>query len=84
MARWRTPPLVERKKLLEEKKYYERQGVQMPLIHLTDEKPQTTPQQQIQLELPLEWSHHATPEPLLKVSEPCTNQTQYQLLTKNK
>ena len=37
--------------------------------HLSTEVPPT------QLELPLEWNRHVTLEPLLKVSEPCTNQT---------
>jgi hypothetical protein len=50
----------------------------------TDEKPQSTEACPTQLELPLGWIAHDTQERLLKVSEPCTNPTQFQLSTKKK
>jgi hypothetical protein len=48
------------------------------LQNLIDEKPPSTEAPPIQLELPLEWSHHNTQEHLLKVLEPCTKAMQSQ------
>jgi len=48
------------------------------LHSLIDEKHLNTEVPPTQLELPLEWNRHVTLEPLLKVSEPCTSQTQSQ------
>lgn len=48
------------------------------LTNLTDGKPPSTEAPPIQLELPLEWSHHSTREHLLKVLEPCTKATRSQ------
>lgn len=48
---------------------------QETLQNLTDEKRPNTQVPPTQLELPLEWTAHVTPEPLLRVSEPCTKVT---------
>lgn len=48
------------------------------LQNLIDEKPPSTEVPPTQLELPLGWNRHITPEALLKVSEPCTKATQSQ------
>jgi len=43
------------------------------------ERHPTTQAAPVQLELPLEWNRHVTPEPLLKVSEPCISPMPYLL-----
>ena len=76
MDQWHTLSQAERKKLLEEKTKSIRQGVPATLRSLLDEKHPSMQASPVQLELPLEWTHHVTQEPLSKVSEPCTNPMQ--------
>lgn len=61
----------ERKRLLEALDKLSRQFDQT-LQNLIDETPMSTEVPPTQLELPLEWNRHTTPEALLKVSEPST------------
>jgi len=61
----------ERKRLLEALDKLSRQFDQT-LQNLIDETPRSTEVPPTQLELPLEWNRHTTPEALLKVSEPST------------
>lgn len=69
-----TQRVEERKRLLDALDRLSREFDQT-LQNLIDEKHLSTEVPQIQLELPLEWTRHSTPEPLLKVSEPCTKVT---------
>ena len=85
MDLYATLPPVERKKVLEEKLRLAKLGVYMDLSDIVSAGvPMTTLHVPIQLELPLEWTRHATPEHLLKVLEPCTNQMQSQLSMKKR
>ena len=85
MDRYAMMSREERSVVMREKLRLAREGIFMSLSELVSVGVcLSTPNVPIQLELPLEWNRHVTPEPLLKVSEPCTNQTQSQLLTKNK
>jgi len=72
-----TARVAERKRLLAALDKLSRQFDQT-LQNLIDESQYTTEVPPTQLELPLEWNRHTTPEPLLKVSEPCTKATQFQ------
>jgi len=75
----------ERSVVMREKLRLAREGIFMSLSELVSVGVcLSTPHVPIQLELPLEWSRHVTPEPLLKVSEPCTSQMQFRSSTKNK
>ena len=69
-----TQQVAERKRLLDALDKLSRQFDQT-LQSLIDETPLNTEVPPTQLELPLEWNRHVTPEPLLKVSEPCTKAT---------
>ena len=69
-----TQQVAERKRLLDALDKLSRQFDQT-LQSLIDETPLNTEVPPTQLELPLEWNRHVTPEPLLKVSEPCTKVT---------
>lgn len=64
----------ERKRLLDALDKLSREFDQT-LQNLIDEKHLSTEVPPTQLELPLEWTRHNTPDPLLKVSEPCTKVT---------
>ena len=68
----------ERSVVMREKLRLSREGVFMSLNELiTAGVSLSTPHIPTQLELPLGWSLSSTQEHLLKVSEPCTSQTQF-------
>ena len=69
----------ERRVIIAEKLRLSREGVYLTLNELISAGVcLSTPRIPIQLELPLGWNLSSTQEPLLKVSEPCTNQMQFQ------
>ena len=76
-----TTQLAEgRKRMLLEKLDELQRHFDQTLQRLIDEVHQNTPlpdQHPVQLELPLEWKAHVTPELTYEVSEPCTSQTPF-------
>ena len=69
----------ERRVVIAEKLRLSREGVYLTLNELISAGVcLNTPRIPIQLELPLGWDLSSTQEPLLRVSEPCTSQMQFQ------
>lgn len=77
-----TQQVAERKRLLVALDKLSR-DFDRTLQSLIDEKPPSTEVPPRQLELPLEWNRHTTPEALLKVSEPSIKAMQSPSSTKN-
>ena len=74
MDLWRTLSQEEKRKVIERRTLLGRVGLSPSIEEIiTDVKRETTLHAPIQLELPLKWSRHVTPEHSSKVLELCTN-----------
>ena len=80
MDLYATLPPEERKKVLAEKLRLSREGIYMHLSEIVAAGvPLSNPRVPIQLELPLEWNRHVTPEPSSEVSVRCIKAMPYLL-----